>query len=82
MNSFVATVSRSLSTLSTFRLPGKLFPYERVQSFDAMFARPAEASRAVRKKLKHGNAHQQYRALVVSVCQTNGQDAIDCLSRF
>ena len=27
---------------------------------------PAEASRAVRKKIKHGNTHQQYRALVVS----------------
>ncbi|KAK7059195.1 hypothetical protein VNI00_001822 [Paramarasmius palmivorus] len=26
---------------------------------------PAEASRALRKKLKHGNAHQQYRALVI-----------------
>ena len=29
------------------------------------FCSPAEASRALRKKLKHGNAHQQYRALVV-----------------
>ncbi|KAK1228509.1 hypothetical protein PQX77_008449 [Marasmius sp. AFHP31] len=26
---------------------------------------PAEASRAIRKKLKHGNPHQQYRALVI-----------------
>lgn len=26
---------------------------------------PAEASRAIRKKLKHGNSHQQYRALVI-----------------
>ncbi|KZT30870.1 hypothetical protein NEOLEDRAFT_1126522 [Neolentinus lepideus HHB14362 ss-1] len=26
---------------------------------------PTEASRALRKKLKHGNAHQQYRALVI-----------------
>ncbi|ESK98076.1 vhs domain protein [Moniliophthora roreri MCA 2997] len=26
---------------------------------------PAEASRALRKKLKHGNAHQQYRSLVI-----------------
>ena len=26
---------------------------------------PAEASRAIRKKIKHGNTHQQYRALVV-----------------
>ncbi|CCL98118.1 uncharacterized protein FIBRA_00112 [Fibroporia radiculosa] len=26
---------------------------------------PTEASRAIRKKLKHGNAHQQYRALVI-----------------
>ena len=29
------------------------------------FGRPAEASRALRKKLKHGSSHQQYRALVV-----------------
>ncbi|KAJ7596666.1 hypothetical protein C8J56DRAFT_918021 [Mycena floridula] len=28
-------------------------------------AGPAEASRALRKKLKHGNAHQQYRSLVI-----------------
>ncbi|KAF9040439.1 hypothetical protein BDZ89DRAFT_1100184 [Hymenopellis radicata] len=28
-------------------------------------AGPTEASRAVRKKLKHGTAHQQYRALVI-----------------
>lgn len=28
-------------------------------------AGPAEASRAIRKKLKHGNSHQQYRALVI-----------------
>ena len=27
--------------------------------------RPAEASRALRKKLKHGNSHQQYRSMVV-----------------
>ena len=26
---------------------------------------PAEASRAIRKKIKHGSSHQQYRALVV-----------------
>ncbi|KIY51251.1 hypothetical protein FISHEDRAFT_37537 [Fistulina hepatica ATCC 64428] len=26
---------------------------------------PAEASRALRKKIKHGNTHQQYRALVI-----------------
>lgn len=31
------------------------------------FGRPTEASRALRKKLKHGNSHQQYRALVVGV---------------
>ena len=35
-------------------------------SFCPLFLSPAEASRAVRKKLKHGNSHQQYRALVVS----------------
>jgi hypothetical protein len=28
--------------------------------------RPGEASRALRKKLKHGNSHNQYRALVVN----------------
>ncbi|KAG6877876.1 hypothetical protein C0993_002877 [Termitomyces sp. T159_Od127] len=39
---------------------------ELVDSINLQAAGPAEASRAVRKKLKHGNAHQQYRALVIS----------------
>ncbi|KAG6879864.1 hypothetical protein C0992_010533 [Termitomyces sp. T32_za158] len=38
---------------------------ELVDSINLQVAGPAEASRAVRKKLKHGNAHQQYRALVI-----------------
>ena len=29
--------------------------------------RPAEASRAIRKKLKHGDSRRQYRALVVGL---------------
>ncbi|KAG6817735.1 hypothetical protein H0H87_004526 [Tephrocybe sp. NHM501043] len=37
---------------------------ELVDSINLQAAGPAEASRAIRKKLKHGNAHQQYRALV------------------
>ncbi|KAL7285408.1 hypothetical protein ACG7TL_000504 [Trametes sanguinea] len=32
---------------------------------DEAYDGPAEASRAIRKKIKHGNAHQQYRALVI-----------------
>jgi len=28
--------------------------------------RPTEAARALRKKIKHGGSHQQYRAIVVS----------------
>jgi hypothetical protein len=31
------------------------------------YLRPTEASRALRKKLKHGNSHQQYRSMVVRV---------------
>jgi len=38
---------------------------ELVDSINLQAAGPTEASRAVRKKLKHGNAHQQYRALVI-----------------
>ena len=42
--------------------------HEECPAHDTTMHRPAEASRAIRKKLKHGNAHQQYRALVASVC--------------
>lgn len=38
---------------------------ELVDSINIQATGPAEASRAIRKKLKHGNAHQQYRALVI-----------------
>ncbi|KAF8807793.1 hypothetical protein BYT27DRAFT_7189886 [Phlegmacium glaucopus] len=38
---------------------------ELVHSINLQAAGPAEASRALRKKLKHGNTHQQYRALVI-----------------
>ncbi|TFY72806.1 hypothetical protein EVG20_g226 [Dentipellis fragilis] len=38
---------------------------ELIDSINLQAAGPAEASRALRKKLKHGNAHQQYRALVI-----------------
>lgn len=38
---------------------------ELVDSINLQAAGPAEASRALRKKLKHGNPHQQYRALVL-----------------
>ncbi|KAG6911606.1 hypothetical protein DXG01_011909 [Tephrocybe rancida] len=38
---------------------------ELVDAINLQAAGPAEASRAIRKKLKHGNAHQQYRALVL-----------------
>ncbi|KAI9444820.1 hypothetical protein H4582DRAFT_2108628 [Lactarius indigo] len=36
---------------------------------------PAEASRAIRKKIKHGNSHQQYRALVIlnALVENSGQ---------
>jgi len=36
-----------------------------VDSINLQASGPAEASRAIRKKLKHGNSHQQYRALVL-----------------
>ncbi|TFK30860.1 hypothetical protein FA15DRAFT_35563 [Coprinopsis marcescibilis] len=38
---------------------------ELVESINLQVSGPNEASRALRKKLKHGNAHQQYRALVL-----------------
>jgi len=38
---------------------------ELIQSIDLQASGPAEASRAIRKKIKHGNTHQQYRALVI-----------------
>ncbi|KZT02488.1 uncharacterized protein LAESUDRAFT_730235 [Laetiporus sulphureus 93-53] len=38
---------------------------ELVDSINIQATGPAEASRAIRKKLKHGNSHQQYRALVI-----------------
>ncbi|KAI0651985.1 hypothetical protein C8Q79DRAFT_997182 [Trametes meyenii] len=38
---------------------------ELVEAINIQATGPAEASRAVRKKIKHGNAHQQYRALVI-----------------
>ncbi|KAI0296217.1 hypothetical protein BC826DRAFT_1185098 [Russula brevipes] len=38
---------------------------ELIHSIDLQASGPTEASRAVRKKIKHGNAHQQYRALVI-----------------
>ncbi|KAF9809064.1 hypothetical protein IEO21_07601 [Rhodonia placenta] len=38
---------------------------ELVDAISIQATGPAEASRAIRKKLKHGNPHQQYRALVI-----------------
>ncbi|KAI5121154.1 hypothetical protein M0805_007152 [Coniferiporia weirii] len=38
---------------------------ELVESINLQPTGPAEASRAIRKKLKHGDAHRQYRALVL-----------------
>ncbi|KAI0275053.1 hypothetical protein BC834DRAFT_27905 [Gloeopeniophorella convolvens] len=38
---------------------------ELIDSIDLQASGPAEASRALRKKIKHGNTHQQYRALVI-----------------
>ncbi|KAJ6503307.1 hypothetical protein C8R47DRAFT_197970 [Mycena vitilis] len=38
---------------------------ELVDSINLQAAGPTEASRAIRKKLKHGRPHQQYRALVI-----------------
>ncbi|KAI0068178.1 hypothetical protein BV25DRAFT_528861 [Artomyces pyxidatus] len=36
-----------------------------IDSIDLQATGPTEASRALRKKMKHGNSHQQYRALVI-----------------
>ncbi|KAG6862158.1 hypothetical protein C0995_004240 [Termitomyces sp. Mi166 len=48
---------------------------ELVDSINLQAAGPAEASRAIRKKLKHGNAHQQYRALVILKALVENCDA-------
>ncbi|KAI0034162.1 hypothetical protein K488DRAFT_77420 [Vararia minispora EC-137] len=39
---------------------------ELIESIDLQPTGIAEASRAIRKKIKHGSAHQQYRAMVVT----------------
>ncbi|KAF9015593.1 hypothetical protein BDQ17DRAFT_1229348 [Cyathus striatus] len=44
---------------------------ELVDSINLQAAGPAEASRAIRKKLKHGNPHQQYRALLLKALVEN-----------
>ncbi|KAH9937331.1 uncharacterized protein B0H18DRAFT_1113185 [Fomitopsis serialis] len=50
---------------------------ELVDSINIQATGPAEASRAIRKKLKHGNAHQQYRALVIlKALVENGGDKL------
>lgn len=48
---------------------------ELVESINIQATGPAEASRAVRKKIKHGNPHQQYRALHIlkAVVENGGQ---------
>lgn len=46
-----------------------------VESINIQSTGPAEASRAIRKKLKHGNSHQQYRALVILNALVENGDA-------
>ncbi|KAI0688131.1 hypothetical protein BC835DRAFT_1408167 [Cytidiella melzeri] len=48
---------------------------ELVDSINIQATGPGEASRAIRKKLKHGNAHQQYRSLVIlrALVENGGQ---------
>ncbi|KAI0347677.1 hypothetical protein BDW22DRAFT_1364863 [Trametopsis cervina] len=48
---------------------------ELVDSISIQATGPGEASRALRKKLKHGNSHQQYRALVIlrALVENGGQ---------
>ncbi|KAH9081669.1 hypothetical protein EDB83DRAFT_2502938 [Lactarius deliciosus] len=50
---------------------------ELIESIDlqASGCSPAEASRAIRKKIKHGSSHQQYRALVIlnALVENSGQ---------
>ncbi|KAF7303267.1 VHS domain protein [Mycena kentingensis (nom. inval.)] len=48
---------------------------ELVESINLQSSGPAEASRAIRKKLKHGRPHQQYRALVLlkALVENGGQ---------
>ncbi|KAH8997314.1 hypothetical protein EDB92DRAFT_1406640 [Lactarius akahatsu] len=48
---------------------------ELIESIDLQASGPAEASRAIRKKIKHGSSHQQYRALVIlnALVENSGQ---------
>ncbi|KAF9778213.1 hypothetical protein BJ322DRAFT_1093712 [Thelephora terrestris] len=58
-----------LSALFLYRIP------DLVDSINIQSTGPAEASRAIRKKLKHGNSHQQYRALVILNALVENGDA-------
>jgi len=48
---------------------------ELVDSINIQATGPTEASRAIRKKLKHGDSHQQYRAIVIlrALVENGGQ---------
>ncbi|KAH9065760.1 hypothetical protein EDB87DRAFT_1679469 [Lactarius vividus] len=48
---------------------------ELIESIGLQASGPAEASRAIRKKIKHGSSHQQYRALVIlnALVENSGQ---------
>jgi len=48
---------------------------ELIDSIGLQASGPAEASRAIRKKIKHGSSHQQYRALVIlnALVENSGQ---------
>ncbi|KAN0133242.1 hypothetical protein V8E53_008966 [Lactarius tabidus] len=48
---------------------------ELIDSIGLQSSGPAEASRAIRKKIKHGSSHQQYRALVIlnALVENSGQ---------
>ncbi|KAF9643455.1 hypothetical protein BDM02DRAFT_1466312 [Thelephora ganbajun] len=48
---------------------------ELVDSINIQSTGPAEVARAVRKKIKHGNPHQQYRALVILNALVENGDA-------
>lgn len=60
------TRDRRINTNASYRVCTRQSPNNRHLAFIDWLNSVAEASRAIRKKLKHGDTHQQYRALVVS----------------
>lgn len=60
-----------LATSISLQSTGYLLIARTLYTADRTDHRPSEASRAIRKKIKHGDNHQKYRALVVRPIYTS-----------